>query len=105
MLAQVEASCSTVKGGVGITARARCSQKVLPILNCGYPLERDQAMACLSTQPLYLQLRSALVGRIATGEWGPGTAIPNESDLAREYGVSTGTIRKSLHLMESEHLI
>lgn len=62
-------------------------------------------MACLSTRPLYLQLRAALVERIATGEWGPGTAIPNESDLAREFGVSPGTIRKALHLMENEHLV
>jgi GntR family transcriptional regulator len=62
-------------------------------------------MTCLSNQPLYLQLRAALVERIAAGEWGPGTAIPNEGDLAREFGVSPGTIRKSLHLMENEHLV
>ena len=58
-----------------------------------------------STKPLYLQLRDALAERIASGEWKPGTAIPNESDLAREFGVSAGTMRKALDLMEAEHLL
>ena len=58
-----------------------------------------------STRPLYLQLRDALAERIAHGEWRPGTAIPNESDLAREFGVSSGTMRKALDLMEGEHLL
>ena len=47
-------------------------------------------------RPLYLQLRDALAERIAGGDWKPGNAIPNESDLAREFGVSTGTMRKAL---------
>jgi GntR family transcriptional regulator len=58
-----------------------------------------------STKPLYLQLRDALADRIASGEWRPGSAIPNESDLAREFEVSAGTMRKALDLMEGEHLL
>jgi GntR family transcriptional regulator len=58
-----------------------------------------------STRPLYLQLRDALAERIAQGEWKPGNSIPNESDLAREFGVSSGTMRKALDLMEGEHLL
>lgn len=58
-----------------------------------------------STRPLYLQLRDALAERISQGEWKPGTAIPNESDLAREFGVSSGTMRKALDMMEGEHLL
>ena len=57
------------------------------------------------TQPLYLQLRDALAERIARGEWKPGTAIPGEGDLARELGVSKGTVRKALDLLESERLL
>jgi GntR family transcriptional regulator len=57
------------------------------------------------TLPLYLQLRDALAERIARGEWKPGTAIPGEGDLARELGVSKGTMRKALDLLESEHLL
>lgn len=57
------------------------------------------------TKPLYKQLRDVLSERIATGEWKPGTFIPNEVDLAREFGVSPGTMRKALGLLESEHLL
>ena len=58
-----------------------------------------------STRPIYLQLRDALVERIATGAWKPGRAVPSEIDLAREFGVSPGTMRKALCRMESEHLL
>jgi DNA-binding GntR family transcriptional regulator len=51
----------------------------------------------LFTQPLYLQRRDALAARISCGEWKPGVAIPSE---ARELGVSTGTMRTSLDLLE-----
>ena len=58
-----------------------------------------------STRPLYLQVRDALASRIAGGEWKPNSAIPNEGDLAREFGVSLGTMRKALDLMEGERLL
>jgi GntR family transcriptional regulator len=58
-----------------------------------------------STQPLYLQLHDALTERVASGQWKPGTAIPNEGDLAREFRVSVGTMRKALDLMETEQLV
>ena len=59
----------------------------------------------LSTKPIYQQLRDLLAERIAKGEWKPGAIIPNEGDLAREFGVSAGTMRKALSLLENEHLI
>jgi GntR family transcriptional regulator len=46
-----------------------------------------------------------LADRIARREWKPGFAIPNESDLAREFGVSPGTVRKALELMEEGRLV
>src|SRR5690349_19965948 len=67
--------------------------------------DRMMSPGRLSNRPLYLQLRDALAGRIAGGEWKPGSAIPNESDLAREFGVSSGTMRKALDLMEGERLL
>src|ERR1700694_5609817 len=59
----------------------------------------------LSHQVLYLQVREALVKRIADGTWKAGDAMPNEGNLARELGVSMGTLRKALDLMERERLI
>jgi GntR family transcriptional regulator len=63
------------------------------------------ALHSFSTKPLYLQLYDALAERIATGLWKPGISIPNEIDLAREFGVSAGTMRKALSLMEDQQLI
>ena len=74
------------------------------------PLERDMpdqgiSVSRFSTRPLYLQARDAIAQRIAAGEWKPHAAIPNEGDLAREFGVSPGTMRKALDLAESERLL
>lgn len=55
--------------------------------------------------PLYVQLRMDLTRRIARGDWKRGENIPNELDLAREYGLSPGTVRKALDWMEDAHLI
>lgn len=57
------------------------------------------------TRPLYLQVRDMLLGRITTGNWKPGTLIPNEIDLAREFGLSVGTVRKALDQLQAEHLV
>jgi len=58
-----------------------------------------------SRRALYLQVRDALAERIATGKWRSGSAVPNESDLAREIGVSSGTVRKALELLDAQKLI
>jgi GntR family transcriptional regulator len=52
-----------------------------------------------------LQVRDALLERITSGTWKPQTAIPNEQELAREMGVSAGTMRKALDLLAAEHLV
>ena len=59
----------------------------------------------LLKKPLYVQLRNMLAERISAGAWKPGAVIPNESDLARKFGVSAGTMRKALDLMEAERLL
>src|SRR5438132_5177702 len=67
--------------------------------------DRTVSASRFANKPLYRQLRDALAERIANGEWKPTAAIPNESDLAREFGVSAGTMRKALDLMETERLL
>jgi GntR family transcriptional regulator len=58
-----------------------------------------------ANRPLYRQVRDALAERIASGGLPPGAAIPSEDALAREIGVSAGTVRKALQLMETDRLI
>lgn len=63
------------------------------------------SMSRFTIRPLYLQVRDMLVERITSGAWKPGSGISNEVDLSRELGVSVGTVRKALDVMEQEHLI
>jgi len=58
-----------------------------------------------ATKPIYQQLRDALAERISGRDWRPGHALPNEADLAREFGVSVGTVRKALDLLERERVV
>jgi GntR family transcriptional regulator len=46
-----------------------------------------------------------MADRIATRAWKPGNALPNEGELAREFGVSPGTVRKALERLEHMRLI
>ena len=56
-------------------------------------------------RPLYLQVREALLARMADGEWKAGTALPSEFALAAELGVSQGTVRKALDALAAENLV
>jgi GntR family transcriptional regulator len=59
----------------------------------------------LSTDPLYEQVRDLIAHRIASGQWQAGAMLPNELELARELGVSSGTVRKALEVLERERLL
>jgi GntR family transcriptional regulator len=56
-------------------------------------------------QPLYAQVKDLIVKRISSGAWQPGTLIPNEFQLADEFHVSQGTVRKALIALEADKLI
>jgi GntR family transcriptional regulator len=56
-------------------------------------------------KPLYTQVKVLIRKRISSGEWKPGALIPNEFQLAVEFNVSQGTVRKALIALEAERLI
>ena len=56
-------------------------------------------------RPLYKQVKESLLRRIASGEWTPGTFLPSEPALAKDYGVSHGTLRKALNELTAEHRV
>lgn len=72
---------------------------------------RDRKMAAsdetteLGYKPLYAQVRDRLVRRLIDGVWQPGQMIASEMELAREIGVSQGTVRKALDSMTAENLL
>jgi GntR family transcriptional regulator len=55
--------------------------------------------------PLYRQIKQLIMGNLESGEWGPGDAIPSESELAGRFGVSQGTVRKAIDEMAAENLL
>jgi len=54
---------------------------------------------------LYLDIRNRLFDEISRGDRKAGAALPPETSLAQQLGVSLGTIRKALDLLESEGLV
>lgn len=59
----------------------------------------------LGFRPLYRQVYDYLLRQISQGSWAPGEALPSEQALARELGVSQGTIRKALDAMTAANVI
>ncbi|QMU59823.1 MAG: UTRA domain-containing protein [Boseongicola sp.] len=55
--------------------------------------------------PAYVRLRDTLAYRIAQGEWTADEPIPSESRLAKEYGLSVGTVRKGIDGLVIEGLL
>lgn len=56
-------------------------------------------------KPLYRQVYDILVRKIAEGVWKPGEMLPSEQTLARDMGVSHGTVRKVLDALTAENLL
>jgi len=53
-------------------------------------------------RPLYRQVYEYLVRQVSDGAWRPGESLPSEQALARELGVSQGTVRKALDALAVE---
>lgn len=56
-------------------------------------------------RPLYRQVYDIVIRRVAEGAWRPGEALPSEHNLARELGVSQGTMRKVLDALTAEKVL
>jgi len=54
---------------------------------------------------LYEQVRNHLKEQINAGAWEIGAILPNEPDLARDLGVSCGTVRNALGMLEDEGVV
>lgn len=56
-------------------------------------------------EPLYLRLRRAILECLSSGRWMPGDKLPSEGELARELGVSLGTVQKVLNGLAKEGVL
>ena len=66
---------------------------------------QSNSRAGVMSQPLYAQVRERLLERIVSKEWHQGQVLPNEFHLAREFGVSIGTIRKAVEGLEAAKIV
>ncbi len=62
-------------------------------------------MTALARAPLYARAEQELRARIAAGEWKPGEALPTEAALSGQLGISQGTLRRALGVLEAQRLI
>lgn len=56
-------------------------------------------------RPLYRQVYEIVVRRVAQGVWRAGEALPSELNLAKELGVSQGTVRKVFDALTVENVL
>lgn len=55
--------------------------------------------------PLYEQIKRKILLALEQGVWNAGELIPSEIELANSYQVSSGTIRKALDELVSNHIL
>ena len=55
--------------------------------------------------PLYHQMEQHLLGRLAAGDFAPGSLLPTEEQLCQTYGVSRITVRKALESLSQQGAI
>jgi len=56
-------------------------------------------------QPLYAQVKALMMQRLIAGQWRPGEMLPSEFQLADQFGVSQGTVRKALDELAAENVL
>ncbi|MPZ24988.1 MAG: GntR family transcriptional regulator [Micromonosporaceae bacterium] len=59
----------------------------------------------MSPTPLYVQVADLLAAEIKSGGIASGAAIPSESRLQQEHGVSRGTARRAVALLVERGLV
>ena len=58
-----------------------------------------------SAVPIYTQLASWIESKVTTGEWPPDYRLPGEIDLAKQFSVSRGTLRKAISKLIEKNLL
>ena len=56
-------------------------------------------------RPAYVQIAEDIRGKIASGEYGPGSRLPSNRDLSEHYHVAAETIRQALDVLRGGKLI
>ncbi|MBZ4320249.1 GntR family transcriptional regulator [Streptomyces huiliensis] len=59
------------------------------------------------TRPVYVYMQVAdhIAARVGAGELPPGARLPGERDLAEEYGVAVGSVRRAVRELRERGLL
>ena len=58
-----------------------------------------------SFRPIHAQIKEYLLGKIRTGEYGPGERLPTEDELTRHFQTSKSPVRQALENLRMEGII
>ena len=53
----------------------------------------------------YKSVKADILSKITEGEWGPGTLIPNEVELAEIYGCARATVNRAMRELADDGII
>lgn len=71
----------------------------------GSKFDNKMSPGGLAFQPLYKQVEEHVTQLIVEQRWKPGEMLPNEFQLAEEFGVSQGTVRKALNTLTQSKVL
>lgn len=71
----------------------------------GNKFDNKMSSGGLAFQPLYKQVEEHVTQLIVEQRWKPGEMLPNEFQLAEEFGVSQGTVRKALNTLTQSKVL
>jgi len=54
---------------------------------------------------MYAKVADHVAARIAAGDLPPGAMLPNERDMAADYGVAVGTVRRAVEELRDRGLV
>ena len=55
--------------------------------------------------PLYVQVKQRITDELVSGKWRAGDMIPSEIELANDFKVSQGTVRKAIDALSNEKIL
>lgn len=58
-----------------------------------------------SPLPLYVQIAETLIEQIESGQLPPGSRLPSERELSKQFGVNRMTLRQSLMMLDNQGLL
>src|SRR3982751_4430256 len=74
-------------------------------MNQAIPLWLQSEVTVQRGMPVYRQLTDALRAAIVNCQFPPGSALPEERELAASMKLSRGTVRRALEILAQEKLI